>query len=101
MEHCSMCMNVVDVRVFFAVDRDGGESGAEYRSSHQNSQGQPNEGFGKSRIPPPLPLEKVPVNRYRLDTARIVRLWAVHQVTSPAPAQIIAPIVIVHGTPTA
>jgi|GEM_PF-4166381 hypothetical protein len=34
-----------------------------------------------SRIPPPLPIEKVPVNRHRLDAARIIGFGAVHQVT--------------------
>ena len=31
-------------------------------------------------IPPPLPLEKVPVNRHRLDAARIIRFRAIDQV---------------------
>ena len=29
---------------------------------------------------PPLPLEKVPVNPHRLDAARIIRFWAIHQI---------------------
>ena len=33
-----------------------------------------------SFIPPPLPLEKVPVKPHRLDAARIIRFRAVHQV---------------------
>ena len=40
--------------------------------SHRNTQPSP--------IAPPLTLEKVPVNRHRLDAARIVRFRAVHQV---------------------
>jgi len=37
--------------------------------------GQPGFSF-----PPPLPLEKVPVNRHRLDAMRVIRLRAVDQV---------------------
>ena len=33
-----------------------------------------------STIHPPLPLEKAPVNRHRLDAARSIRLGTVHQV---------------------
>jgi hypothetical protein len=32
-----------------------------------------------SPVSPPLPLEKIPVNPHRLDAARVIRFWAVHQ----------------------
>jgi anaerobic glycerol-3-phosphate dehydrogenase len=36
--------------------------------------------FDILHIAPPLPLEKVPVNRHRLNTPRIIHFRAVHQV---------------------
>jgi len=39
------------------------------------------KGGSTIKNPPPLPLEKVPVNRHRLDAARIISLRAVYQVT--------------------
>ena len=34
-------------------------------------------------ITPPLPLEHIPVNPYRLDAARIIRFWAIHPTRNP------------------